>query len=452
LKIAARGEGVYNSITKGDIMTTETAQNLPRREKYSFSTALMGQTIIYNFVNLYLLIFYTDVLGISAAAAGTIFLAARVWDAVNDPIMGVIVDHTRTRWGKCRPYLLFLPLPIAILTVLLFNAPQWSEPAKVMYAAVTYILWGMFYTSVDIPLWTMSSRMTTDTHQRESLIASGRIFNIIGSALPVILVVPLKQALGGGNEARGYLLTVIIFCLAGLPLLIQSFFGTTERAACGDEVKPAFRENLKAIWGNKPLLILLASSILNVFVVLPVNAGIYFVTYNLGNEGYFAIMAGTVLVSAGIGSGLAPLLAKRYKPRNILIWISLITAVVFSAGYFIGYSSFPLIIALTFILGVLLGIPLVLRTSMLAETIEDYERHSGKRSEGIIFSSMTFSSKLKMGIAAFTVGLVLRTVGYVPEISQTAEALNGIFALLTLLPALGSLLTIIPLWYYKLEK
>lgn len=425
---------------------------LPQREKYSFSTALLGQTMIYNFVNLYLLIFYTDVLGISAAAAGIIFLVARIWDAVNDPIMGIIVDHTRTRWGKCRPYLLIFSLPIVIMTVLLFFAPQWSPGAKTAYAAVTYILWGMVYTSVDIPLWTLSSRMTTKTHERESLIASGRIFNIIGSALPVILVVPLKTALGKGNDALGYFLTIIIFSAVGLPLLIQSFFGTTERASDSEEVKPDLRENLKAIWGNTPLLLLLSSSILNVLVNLPVNAGIFFVTYNLGDEALFAVMAGTVLTSAGLGSGLAPMLARRFRPRSILIWTSLATALLFTAAYFTGYSNFPVVIAYTFVIGTLLGIPLVLRTSMLAETIEFYEEKSGKRNEGIIFSSMTFSSKLKMGIAAFTVGWILKLVGYVPEAAQSPEALKGIFMMLTLIPALGSLLTIIPLWFYKLDK
>ncbi|MBB6479400.1 MFS transporter [Spirochaeta isovalerica] len=429
-----------------------SAARLPLKEKYSFSTALMGQTMIYNFVNLYLLIFYTDVLGISAVAAGSIFLGARIWDAVNDPIMGVIVDHTKTKWGKCRPYLLFFPLPIAFLTVLLFNAPQWSEAAKVAYAAVTYILWGMFYTSVDIPLWTMSSRMTTDLHERESLIASGRIFNIIGSALPVILVVPLKMALGKGDESRGYLLTVVLFCAVALPLLLQSFFITNERAPSSDEFKPDLKENLKAIWGNKPLLLLLSSSILNVLVVLPVNAGIFFVTYNLGDEALFAVMAGTVLVAAGLGSGLAPVLARRFRPRDILIWSSVLTAVLFTIGYFVGYGNFPVVIGFTFVIGTLLGVPLVLRTSMLAETIEHYEGISGKRSEGIIFSSMTFSGKLKMGIAAFLVGWILKIAGYVPEAVQSPEALKGIFIMLTIVPALGSLLTIIPLWFYRLEN
>ena len=215
---------------------------VPLREKFSFSMALMGQTIVFNFVNLYLLIFYTDVFGISAAAAGTLFLIARIWDAINDPIMGIAVDKTTTRWGKCRPYLLFTPVPIVLLTVLLFIVPDVGSTMKLAYAYVTYILWGMFYTALDIPLWTLSSRMSVDTGERQSLISMGRMFNILGSALPVALVVPLKQAFGGGDESRGYLLTVTVFALAAVPLMLQSFRGTTERAPAGIEKRPGLRQ------------------------------------------------------------------------------------------------------------------------------------------------------------------------------------------------------------------
>ncbi|MCG8685082.1 MAG: MFS transporter, partial [Desulfobacterales bacterium] len=180
----------------------EGSSILRPREKLAFSSALMGQTMIFNFVNLYLLIFYTDVLGVAAAAAGVLFLVARIWDAVNDPIMGILVDKTESRWGKCRPYMLFAPVPIALLTVLLFSSPGTDAAGTIILISAAYILWGMAYTALDIPLWTISSRMTVDSSERQSLISMGRIFNIIGSALPVALVVPLKQALGGGDDGR----------------------------------------------------------------------------------------------------------------------------------------------------------------------------------------------------------------------------------------------------------
>ena len=424
---------------------------LGSREKFSFAGALLGQTVIFNFVNLYLLIFYTDVFGIGAAAAGTLFLVARVWDAVNDPIMGILVDKTSTRWGKCRPYLLFAPLPIVALTVLLFSSPDLPSVGKVVFASITYILWGMAYTSLDIPLWTMSSRMTVDSEERQSLIGLGRIFNILGSAVPVALAVPLKQALGGGNEGRGYFLTAIVFGLFAVPFMLQGFHGTRERTDLSDGTKPGISEILRAVFKNSPLLLLLASSILAVFINLPVSAGIYFATYALGDEGLFAVLAGTVLLSAVVGSLLAPPLARRFSSRNILIVTSAASMVLFIAGWFIGYASLPLVIVLAFVIGTLLGIPLVLRTSMLADTVEFAEMKTGKRTEGIIFSTLTFTGKLKLGVAAFLSGLVLKFADYVPNAAQSPRSLEGIFLMLTLIPALGCLLTIVPLLFYRLS-
>ncbi|MDC7126201.1 MAG: MFS transporter [Spirochaetales bacterium] len=421
------------------------------REKLSFGGALMGQTILYNAINLYLLIFYTDVFGIGAAAAGTLFLLARIWDAVNDPIMGVIVDKTQTRWGKCRPYLLFAPIPICILTVLLFLGPEVGSVGKIIYASITYVLWGMFYTSLDIPIWSMSSRMSVRTEERQSIISFGRIFNIIGSFFPVILVVPMKQALGGGLESRGYFLTILIFALASLPLMMQSFFGTKERAAAEESKRPNLKESLSAIFGNTPLLMLVASNLLALFINLPVSAGIFFVTYNLGDESLFAVMAGTVLTSAIIGSLLAPRLARKFSSRKVLISVHIVSAVFFIAAWFIGYSSLTFVIVLTFIIGTLLGVPLVLRTSMLADTVEYVEMKTGKRSEGVIFSTLTFTSKLKIGVAAFLSGWILKMTDYIPNTEQTTVVLNGIMSMHTLLPALGCILTIIPLFFYKLS-
>ena len=425
---------------------------LPKRDKFSFSFALMGQTMIFNVVNLYLMIFYTDIFGLSAALVGTIFLVARIWDAVNDPIMGVVVDKTVTKWGKCRPYLLWFPAPIALITFLLFLSPNLGSTGKIIYASITYILWGMFYTAVDIPLWTMSSRMTVDSSQRQSTIAWGRVFNILGSFFPVLLFVPLKNALGGGNEAKGFTMAALVFCLVALPLMIQSFWGTRERAPMAEEKKPTLKENLRAITHNKPLMLLLTSTVLAVFVGLPVSAGIYFVTYNLGDEGLFAVLAGTVLTSAVIGSALAPMLARKFPSRDILIWANLLSAALFVIGYFVGYSSLPVVIVLTFLIGLLLGAPLVLRTSMLADTVEYAELKTGKRSEGIIFSTLTFTGKLKLGLSAFFVGLVLDLVKYIPNAVQTAQSLNGIYMMLTLIPAFGSIITVIPLFFYKLSE
>lgn len=424
---------------------------LQKKEKYAFSFALLGQNMIYTFLNLYLMFYFTDILGIAAAAAGMLFLIARIWDAVNDPIMGIIMDRTTSKLGKCRPYLIIAPIPIVLLTISLFVRHDFNPQGTLIYAYIVYIGWGMFYTAYDIPLWSMSSRLTTDSSERKTLISWGRIFTSIGCSLPVFLVVPLKNILGDGDEYLGYLYTIIIFTLAAMPLLLQVFFNTKEKTRNTESAKPTLLENIRAIANNPPLLQLLLSTLLGTFITLPVTAGIYFVTYNLGNDMLMILLAGICLFSSALGAAAAPKLAKMTSSKNVLIGSSLIAAFLFIAAYFIGYSSIVVITILTFVIGFLLGIPLVLRTAMLANTIEVAQSKTGKRSEGIIFSMLTFSGKLKMGISSFAIGIILKVIGYIPEVPQSWESLNGIYLMMTIIPAIGCVLTIFPLFFYNMD-
>jgi GPH family glycoside/pentoside/hexuronide:cation symporter/probable glucitol transport protein GutA len=166
----------------------------------------------------------------------------------------------------------------------------------------------------------------------------------------------------------------------------------------------------------------------------------------------FAVLAGTVLTSAIVGSAIAPALSRRFASRNILIVTSLTAMVLFVAAWFIGTGSIAVVIIMAFIIGTLLGIPLVLRTSMLADTVEYAELKTGKRSEGIIFSTLTFTGKLKLGISAFFVGWILKQSGYIPNVVQDARSLNAMLMMLTLIPAIGALITVIPLFFYKLDE
>ena len=425
---------------------------VPLKEKLSFSMALFGQNILYTFVNFYIMIFYTDKLGISAAAAGTLFLIARIWDAVNDLFMGNIVDKTRTRWGKCRPYLLIMPVPIAVSTVLLFVVPDLSYTGRLVYAYVTYILWDMLYTTVDIPIWTLSGRMSTDSDERKTLISFGRVFSTFGSVVPILLTIPLKDELGGGNDALGYLLSIAFFCALGVPLMIQSAFNTRERADTPKDEKPTVMENVRAVVTNVPLLLMLASGLLGVLTFLPMVGIMYFATYNLGDEKYMMILAGLNLASMALGCAAVPLFTRWFSGKALFIGSSLLASVFSAMFFFIGYGNLPLVYVFTFVIGVLWGFPMVLRTSMMADTIEYIQLRTGKRSEGTIFSTLTFMGKINMGLGNFIAGIVLTVSGYVPNAVQSPGSLTGILMIMTLLPGIGALLTIIPVFFFKLTE
>ena len=210
---------------------------LTTKERISFTVAAFGRSGIYTLMSMFVLRFFTDAVGISSIAAGYIILAGRVFDAANDPLMGFIVDRTRSNWGKMRPYLLYSPIPIAITTILLFTAPDFqSMTAKVAYAAVTYILWGIAFTIQDVPFWGLSAVITPDENERTSFISTARLGSTAGGILPT-LILPIFIADNAFGLTKGFFIGAVIFAVLGAALSSLAFFNTTER------VEPVQKEN-----------------------------------------------------------------------------------------------------------------------------------------------------------------------------------------------------------------
>ena len=430
--------------------TTPRAE-LGSKERYSFGFALFGQNLIYGLFLNYLMIFYTDVYGISAAAVATLFLIARTWDAVNDPLMGMIVDRTRTRWGKFRPYLLWTPVPIAITTVACFFTPDVSATARLALAYVTYIVWSMVYTVNDVPLWALSSAMTRDSQARTRLIALARILATVGIMVPAIFVIPMVDAFGQGDDERGYLYTAACFAVAAALLMLLAFFNTKERVV-PDSTAPTLRDSLNALGQNRPLLLIIAMNLVGVFAMAAQALFVYFVTYNLGDRGLLpTLMLATV---AGIVCGMLPVpyLVERYGKKQTLALITLGRALVSVVYYALGWQNETAVYVMTFANGLFLGNVAILTTAMIADSIEYMQWRTGQRNEGIIFSTQTFLAKITTAIGGFLGGLALTAVNYVPNAEQSEQALAGIFLLITLVPGLGGLLALIPLYFYELNE
>lgn len=431
-------------------MTSKTEVRIPLFERISYATALGGQNLMYTYVNFFIMIFYTDVMGILPAAAGTLFLVARIWDAVNDPIMGMIVDQTRSRWGKCRPYLMYMALPIGITTTFLFFVPNLSLAGRLVYAWVTYLIWGMVYTSGDIALWTLSGRISPLTEHRTSLISWARIAGALGTAAAVLLTVPLKNALGH-DDASGYFAVAAVFSLIGFLFILQGGFVTRERAGRADHEQVGILDSLKGIFGNGPLLLVLLSFLIGVLPSLQGVTMMYFAKYNLHDEGLMMIIAGINLVATAVGSGLVPWLTRHIDGKKLVILSGVLGAVLGIVMYFVGWGSILLFYVFSLVWGLLNGFPAVIRTTMIANTVEWMEKRTGKRSDGTIFSTLTFIGKLTAGLGPFIASIVLSATGYVANVEQTPQALNGIFITMTLLPGIGSLLMVIPLFFYRID-
>lgn len=457
-------------------------EKLSLKEIAAYSASGFGQNIICGLMSTYILIFYTDVFGISAMAAAIIMFAARVFDAFNDPIMGSIVDKTRTKWGKLRPYMLFTPLPIAILTILCFSSPDLSNSGKVAYAAVCYVMWGVVFTVIDVPYWGLSSAMTSDTNERNKLLSIARLVCSAGGGL-LTLVVPqvtsyitnnirtdfaakygdtltdtlkaeLNLAVQGALKPTYFWIAVISVVVAA-PMFLLAFTGTKERVVL-TENPPTLKHNLSLLFQNKPLLLIVASCFLGSLQVVYTFMFLYLAKYNMGNEAYATIMTLLVVPLGALASLIMPFLSKKLGKKHLYIWLHVFQAAVLAAMYFVGYSSKSKLILLALgllLLGLPAGLNNILTYALIGDTVDYLELKTGERGEGICFSMQTFISKMGMAFSSLVVGLTLGAVLYVPnDFSPDPKVLNGLFFLATMGAAISSILCIFPMFFYKFTE
>ena len=431
---------------------TPDSQVVSKKEYFGYFSYGFGQCFSYGLVGSFILFFYTDILGISAVAASTIFFIARVWDAVNDPMVAGFMDTRRTKTGKFKGYMKFTPIFIAISTILCFFAPDISVQGKVLYAGITYILWGMVYTVSDIPFWSLSAVISDDPQKRTNLVTAANLgvfagMGIVGSLIPIL--VPI---FGQGDLKKGYLFAVMAIMLIGYGFMMYGHSTIKERVEPTQGEKVHMKDVFTSLLANKHLFKMLGIFFLNLFMNIVNGIVIYFFTYNMNNENLMTIF-GLMGTASALGFFFIPTLTKKFQKRHILSGIVVLDIIVRMVFYFVGYSN-PVILmtmlALTQILHASAG-PIM--SSMIAETIEYSEVKTGKRCEAITFSGQTFVGKLSTAIAGTVTGIILVTIGYVPEAAQQSpETLNGLFFVISALPILGGIIRLIILSTYKYNE
>ena len=395
-------------------------------EVLSYSVAGLGQNIICQLVTTFFMIYMTDVVGIKALWLAVMFLAARLFDAFNDPIMGTFVDRTRSKWGKMRPYLLYSPIPIAVLTILLFTSFNWSMQAKFAYSTIIYLAWGIAYTSVDVPYWGLASSMTSDTDKRNTLLTVARLFCTIGSGLVSVLIPyftdanPDTQALPITASSLKWIYPVIaVICVViAVPTFWLGFKNSKERFY-EDKEKASLKDNLKLLAKNKPVLLMILMGTLGGLRTIYMTTAVYIAKYNFFNQGLASVIFLLVVPGGLAATLLTPILSKKFGKRDILIWSHLVGGALLILLYFIGLPShgqskvaqifFYIIIIIA---GIPSGFSNILTYSMIADSIDYLEDKTGKRAEGICFSMQTLISKIGMALTAFVTLLVLGLAGY----------------------------------------
>jgi sugar (glycoside-pentoside-hexuronide) transporter len=400
---------------------------------------------------IFLLFFYTDVFGISAAAAGTIFLVARLIDAVTDPIMGMIADRTKTRWGKFRPYLLFGAPPLAVIAVAMFTVPDLDEDGKVIYAYVTYILFSIAYTVVSIPYSGLTALITGDAKERTTLSAYRMAFALGGGIIVGVGTQPLVTWFGGGAE--GFQMTMGLYGVIAILLLAMTFRSTEERVAAVETAPPSFKDMISVMSRNLPLWLLIIAFLMGMLAyILRSSAVIYYFQYNLGRADLFPIYMLAILLGQLAGIVVTPWLANRWGKKNTYVIGALLGIVTAIALYFTPYDALGAIFVISGVGSFFFAAPTVLGWAMLPDTVEYAEWKQGVRAEGAIYATSSFFQKLAMAVGGALAAAVLSATGYVAGEVQSKEALDGILMMVTLGPVVVMIIGIAAISFYPLDE
>lgn len=421
----------------------------------SYGVGSLGKDLVGGMISMYLLVFYTDVFGISAAAAGLIMMLTRVWDAVNDPMMGTIVDRTNTKWGRYRPYLFVMPVIMGIFYTLTFTTPEIGGTAKIVYAAITYTLGGMAFTAYDVPLWGMVPSMTTDPNERNKLITSQRTFTLVAYLIVGVIAYPAVFALGGGqsteNMQSGFSKLVLLFSIVSVVFAWITFFRCKENIPVSKE-KVTVKEMLKALKANKHVQVLLVVTLLMTIPGNIVSAlNVYYLNYYLGRPDlisiYMFVSMGSMVVGMITVVGFAKRLGRR-KATYVGVGLACIISVVLA---FCG-KNLAVIFPLLVIYGVVASVSMVTLTSMIADACDYTQWKENMRIDGVIFSLNSFIIKLAMALSSGFAGLFLTVIGYQANAPMQTEAtLTGLNMGRFMIPVIPYVIGLLVLRSYQLD-
>ena len=484
------------------------AKTYTKKEAAGYLVGMFGQNLIYNIVATGLYFYFQNVICLPAMALGWIMTIARIWDAINDPMMGTIVDKTHSKWGKCRPYLIIFPAIIGVITILTFVNGNYAEASStaqkvliVGWAAVSYIAWGMCFTVCDIPLWGITSLMTEDENDRSKILGLARMVAGVGGI--GVLVVQIAQALAGafnGDMQKAFIVTVVIMTVVATILFEFAGLFTRERVE-KSEKSYTFKENFQIMFGNKPFRQILISGILRSPIQLLMIVAMTLVTYYYANGNImnilkynedgslagidFKILIGLGSVAVGlfvgqfVAMGVTPLIIKKVEKKTLYNIYSIAGAVPFALIFvFFKVSggdltstvwSIVIGICMLFASAAFGGIN-VLQSVMIADCVDYEEYYNGVRTDGVFFSGQSFITKLAAGISTIISSAVYAFVGYsgvnVDKLNKAIE--NGanfitydggsgvgkyaeaMFFLISIPPAIGMFLSALPTLKYAM--
>jgi len=429
----------------GAFTWNDTMRETNPKERASYYVYFLGQNMSFFIVNTYAMLFFTDRLGISAAVIGTLFFVARIWAAVNDLILGVIIDKSHIKSGKYKPWINMASIALPIITISIFAIPDISMTGKITLASITYILWGMAYTVSDVPGFSIITVMTTNADERNTMLSLSRMFALSGLLVVSVVLMPIVNSYGWTTAA---------VCISAVSFLLMNFqrFFVKERHFTRNE-SIAVGKILKCLFGNKYLLIYYGAITVWFSCSTSMIVSSYFAVYNLGSHAYIGILMIFMVIPILMASIFVPPLIKKFGKNRVVLISAITNITIFVTYYFIGYSNIMVVFLMMTLNGLCSGVLNVTYPMYTADCIEYGAWKTGERTTGFSFAMQTFTTKLAQAVSAGVAGFLLTAFGYVPNVEQSESTLKGIFSMMTLVPATGVLgFVIIFGLFYKLKE
>jgi GPH family glycoside/pentoside/hexuronide:cation symporter len=437
-------------------MVSTTAEKLSVKEKVGYGLGDTAANFIFQTMVMFQLAFYTDTFGITAAAAGTLLVVVRVWDAIFDPIMGIVADKTKTRWGKFRPWVLGTAVPFGIMGFLTFVTPDFSASGKLVYAYGTYIVLMMVYSANNLPYSALSGVMTGDLGERTSLSSYRFVFAMIAQLIIQGLALPMVSYFGQGSSAQGYQYTMAIFSTLAVILFFITFSTTRERIQPDPAQKASVKEHYKDLMKNGPWIAMFALTLI-LFITLAMRGSVifYYFRYYVSTENYesmFSLFNVLGTTSTIIGIFFSKGLAMKFGKRNVFVGGLAGTALFCVVFVFLPPTAITLMFAAEMLRQFVYGFTIPLLWAMMADVVDYSEWKNKRRATGIVFSAIVFALKAGLGFGGAITGYVLSVYGYVPNAAQSESALNGIVMTMSIYPAITFGICAVCLLFYSIDK
>jgi GPH family glycoside/pentoside/hexuronide:cation symporter len=443
-------------------------QDISLTEKIGYSLGDTASNLIFQTVLFFITYFYTDIFGIAPATLVTMFLVTRIWDAVNDPIMGAIADRTNTRWGKFRPYLLWVAIPFGLVGVAVFTTPDLSMTGKIIYAYVTYILLDFVYTAINVPYSALMGVMTSNARVRTILSQFRFAAAFLGALIIQYSVLKLVRVLGKGNEALGWQLTMVVLSILAIIMFFITFATTKERVKPPREQKTYLKEDLRDLFRNKPWLLIAGGTVFQLtYITIRNGSIIYYFKYFVGdqqltlfgNTNMFSCdnMTSTFLIAGTLATVMGIVLtgwfSKVFGKRNTYVGFLGATGIFTAIFYFFAPGDVINMFIMQLLASFTFGPVSVLQWAMYTDTADYSEWKNHRRATAFLMAASLFALKLGVALGGALLAGLLAFHGYVQGgVEQTAGGVLGVRLVMSLYPAIPALIGAGVMLFYPLTN